>query len=48
MCKNELNPIVILLTGVSGSGKSTAANALKSRQTHVIRGDLLFAKVVFK
>lgn len=32
-------PIIILLTGDSGSGKSTTATAIKSHQTHIIRGD---------
>lgn len=34
-----LKPIIILLTGDSRSGKSTTANAIRSHQTHLIRGD---------
>jgi dephospho-CoA kinase len=36
---SNLKPIIILLTGDSRSGKSTTANAIKSHQTHLIRGD---------
>lgn len=35
----SLKPIMILVTGDSGSGKSTTTNAIKSHQVHMIRGD---------
>ena len=43
--KNDHKPCVVWLTGLSGSGKSTIANALENRlfnmgcQTHVLDGD---------
>jgi dephospho-CoA kinase len=37
--ETKLKPIIILLTGKSGSGKSTAANAIKSHHTHLVKGD---------
>jgi len=43
--RNQHNPCVVWLTGLSGSGKSTIANALESElfkigcQTHVLDGD---------
>jgi hypothetical protein len=35
----DLKPIIILLTGEPGDGKTTTANTIRSHHTHIIHGD---------